>query len=325
MARLIDVHHHALPPLYLAALAELGVQSPVKGAFFPPWTPEASLEAMDAAGIETAILSVSAPGLGVTSGEHARALARSVNEYLAEVVAAHPNRFGAFALMPVDHVDAALAEVDYALDVLRLDGIGLFTSAHGTYLGDSGLEPLMRELAARAVPVHVHPSVARTRAPEFGLPASVIEFPIETTRAVANMLFSGTLDRHPGLKLILSHAGGTVPYLARRMTHAPTINPALRGGPPTDLLGSLRRLYYDIAMSATPEQLACLHPLAGPGHILFGSDFPFMPAEHAADNAAGLRTFEGFSPSDYERVSHVSAMSIFPRLRPAGAGAEAPT
>jgi predicted TIM-barrel fold metal-dependent hydrolase len=310
---LVDVHHHALPPLYLDALRELGVNAPVKGASFPPWNPQASLATMSAAGIDTAVLSVSAPGLGVVSGAAAGTLARRVNEYLAEVVAADPRRFGAFALMPMDDPDSALAEVAYALDELALDGVGLFTSAHGSYLGDPLLEPVLAELARRRVPVFVHPSVA-PGAPSFGLPASVIEFPIETTRMVANLLFSGTLDRHPDLVLILSHAGGTVPYLAQRMTHAPTINPALAGKPPAELLGSLRRLHFDVAMSATPEQLDCLTAVVGVERVLFGSDFPFMPSEQAVENAAGLRAHDRLGAVGLERIAQQTALGLFPRL-----------
>jgi 6-methylsalicylate decarboxylase len=237
-----------------------------------------------------------------------------VNSYLADVVASVPARFGAFALTPMDDADAALEEVAYALDMLGLDGVGLFTSAHGTYLGDAALEPLLAELAARRVPVFVHPSVPVETGPSLGLPASVIEFPIESTRAVANLLFSGTLDRHPSLTMILSHAGGAVPYLARRMTHAATISPALRGAPPADLLASLARLYFDVAMSATVEQLDCLYAIAGPGKVLFGSDFPFMPVEHACDNAAGLRSHPSLTADELENAARASALQLFPRF-----------
>jgi predicted TIM-barrel fold metal-dependent hydrolase len=312
--RLIDVHHHAIPPCYLAALADIGVETPVKGASFPHWSPDTSLEAMDGAGIQQAVLSVSAPGLGVFTGDAARRVAREVNEYLARLVQDRPSRFAAFALLPMDDEANARAEAEYALDTLGLHGVGLFTSAHGRYLGDQKLEPLMAELAARKVPVFVHPNVPAVAAPSFGLAASVIEFPIETTRAVANLLFSGTLDRYPDLSMILSHAGGAVPYLARRMTHAATITPALRGKAPVDLLGSLRRLYYDVALSATPEQLACLCTVVGPERILFGSDFPFMPREHTMENAAGLRQFEGVTETQRNWIGRGGALRLFPSM-----------
>jgi predicted TIM-barrel fold metal-dependent hydrolase len=94
------------------------------------------------------------------------------------------------------------------------------------------------------------------------------------------------------------------------MTHAPTINPDLRAKPPADLLGSLRRLHYDVAMSATTEQLGCLLELAGPTRVLFGSDYPFMPAEHGVENAAGFRAHGG----NLERTSREAALALFPRF-----------
>jgi predicted TIM-barrel fold metal-dependent hydrolase len=311
---LVDVHHHAIPACYLAALAKVGIDTPVKGASFPHWSADTSLEAMDGAGILLAVLSVSAPGLGSFTGDAARRVARDVNEYLARLVEERPSRFAAFALLPMDDAENARAEAEYALDTLHLHGVGLFTSAHGRYLGDPHLEPLMAELAARKVPVFVHPNVPAVAAPSFGLPASVIEFPLETTRAVANLLFSGTLDRYPDLSMILSHGGGAVPYLARRMTHAAAINPALRGRPPVDLLGSLRRLYYDVAMAATPEQLACLCTVVGPERILFGSDFPFMPREQAIENAAGLRHFEEVTETQRNWIGRGCALRLFPAI-----------
>jgi 6-methylsalicylate decarboxylase len=313
-AALIDVHHHALPPAYLTALAEVGVNHPVRGAAFPIWTPAGSLSAMDEAGIQTAVLSITSPGLGFVSGDRAQKIARDVNEYLAGLVQQDPRRFGAFALLPVDDVDIALEEARYGLDVLNLDGIGLFTSAHGRYLGDPHYEPLIAELDVRQVPVFVHPSVAGGPGPDLGIPESVIEFPIETTRAAANLLFSGTLDRYPALKIILSHAGGALPFLARRMTYASTINPDLEGGAPVDLLGSLGRLYYDVAMSATPEQMSCLRSLVGPDHILFGSDYPFMPADHAVSNSAGFRAFRDSTGQGLEADARAAALRLIPRL-----------
>jgi predicted TIM-barrel fold metal-dependent hydrolase len=312
---LIDVHHHAIPATYLARLADIGVDAPVQGATFPKWDPESSLEMMNRAGIELAILSVSSPGLAGLTGTDAIQLARSVNEYLCSLTRQFPDRFGAFALVPVDNSDVAIREITYAMDELQLDGVGLYTSSRGVYLGDLGTEPFLEHLAVRDIPTFLHPVLPPGLPPMFGVPGSVIEFPIETTRALTSLLFSGTLDRHPGLKLIVSHAGGAVPFLAARMAHAATIDPGLDGRPPLDLRGSLRRLYYDVAMSATPAQLACLLDLADEQAVLFGSDYPFMPAAHGVANAEGLRGYPGLTRDAPKNVSRDNAARLFPRVR----------
>lgn len=313
-ARLIDVQHHALPPVYRTALRDMGIDSPVVGQGFPDWSPELSIEAMDRVGIETAILSVSVPGAIGPDGAAKVRLAREVNEFFAALIADHGARFGAFALLPLPDVGAAIAEAEYALDVLRLDGIGLYSSVGDTYLGDASFDPLMAMLAEREVPVFVHPNVPPHSAPSFDLPASVLEFPLETTRAVTNLLFSGTLDRYPSLRLILAHAGGAVPYLAQRLTYGPTIAPHLRGKPPVDAVASLRRLYYDLGMSATPQQLRCLLELVEPTQVLFATDFPFMPIEHALDNAAAFRDGAGLTSEQVVQIGRGNAIASFPRL-----------
>src|SRR5918912_1041889 len=143
----IDVHHHILPPAYMAGLRQAGLDRS-RGIDFPPWRPEDSLEFMDGQGIAAAVLSLSTPGVafggsaggaGVSTGAHAaaaRRLAREVNEWAAGLVRDHPGRFGALATLPLPDVDAALAELAHALDVLGLDGVVLLASAGGRYLGD---------------------------------------------------------------------------------------------------------------------------------------------------------------------------------------------
>ncbi|WP_033290291.1 amidohydrolase family protein [Amycolatopsis jejuensis] len=312
--QLIDLHHHAIPADYVTALSEAGVKSSIPGVPFPAWTPEDSLALMEKGGIQAAILSI-APGMAGVRGEDARRIARMVNVYLAELVARYPARFGAFALLPLPDVDGAVREVEYALDELGLDGVGMYTNAGGLYLGDPRLEPLMSVLAERRVPVFVHPALPERGGVPHSLPGSVLEFPIETTRAVANVLFSGTLDRHPGLQLIFTHAGGAIPALAHRFALSSVIYPGLRENPSTDVLASLQRLHYDLAVSANPGQLHGLRELVDPLQMLFGSDFPFMPAELALENANGLRDYRGFTGDQFDQVARGSALDLFPRLR----------
>lgn len=244
------------------------------------------LDVLDRLGIGTAVLAAPQPG---------QRSAREINESLAELVRRHPSRFGAFAVLPLPDVPATLAELHHALDVLGVDGVTLLTS-YGRYLGDPAFDPVLAELALRAVPVQVHP-LGRSG-------GSVSESADETTRTVASLLCNGSLARHPGLKLILSHAGGTVPYLATRLASSSHV----------DALDSLRRLYYDVAMSANRFALPSLSALVDPTHILFGSDFPLVSEECAAENIAELREYEGFTGCDRMLIAARNALDLFPRL-----------
>jgi predicted TIM-barrel fold metal-dependent hydrolase len=313
----IDVHHHIIPPVYLEAMRRVGIADPIPGVDYPAWDVQTTLAVMDRQGIATAIVSISEPGVYFGNVALARDLARQINEFSARLVADHPQRFGAFAVLPLPDVEAALRELAYALDTLKLDGIGLLTNYRGTYLvGDDALDALFAELNRRQVVAFIHPSTPpSTDQPTFGLPPSLYEFTFDTTRMVANLLYSGTLDRYPNLRLILSHAGGTVPYLAKRLTFGPTIGSYLKARAPQNLIASLRQLYYDVAMSASPYALPSLQALVDPSHILFGSDYPFMPEPSVADNVAGLADYERFDQQAQWKIERENARALFPRLQ----------
>jgi predicted TIM-barrel fold metal-dependent hydrolase len=315
MHKRIDVHHHVIPEVYRQAMDRAGLHDPIPGVAYPHWDVEADLDLMDRYGIGTAVVSITAPGVAFAEGPEAARIARATNDALAQLIADHPGRYGAFALMPLPDVDAALREIDYALDVLGLDGVGLFTNHRGTYLGDPYFDRLFAAIAERDALVHIHPETpAGTDQPDFGLPPSLYEFTFDTTRMAANLLYSGTLDRHPGLRLILSHAGGTVPFLAKRLTYATTINPSLRDREPRDVLGSLRNLYYDTAMSANRATLAALSEFVSSDHILFGTDYPFVPESATAESVTGIREFFGADEEALRNVEHDSAAALLPRL-----------
>ncbi|MGH2844192.1 MAG: amidohydrolase family protein [Solirubrobacteraceae bacterium] len=314
----IDVHHHIVPPGYRRALADAGLVDPIPGVDYPDWSVEQTLAMMDRRGIATAIVSITEPGITFGGPERARELARAVNEFMAALMHEHPGRFGAFAVLPLPDLDASVAELRHALDVLGLDGVGLMTHYQGIYLGDPTFEPLMAELAMRTTPTFVHPSAPPARdQPSFGLPPSLYEFTFDTTRMVANLLYGGTLERYPGLALILSHAGGTLPMLAHRLTYGPTIGAHLAARAPRDLIGTLRRLRYDTAMSASAPALAALTALVEPSQILFGTDFPFMPESTTVETIGGLASFAGFGESDRDAIDRGNALGLFPRLRDA--------
>jgi predicted TIM-barrel fold metal-dependent hydrolase len=309
----IDVHHHIAPPQYVSALVDIGISS-VGGRPLPRWDLEENLAFMDRHGIEMAMLSVSAPGVFFGDRGLARELARSCNEFLAKVVEGHPRRFGAFAVLPLPDSEAAQDELAYALDTLGLDGISLLSSVDGHYMGDPAYDQLFDELDRRQAVAFMHPHTPDEAMPQgLDLPASLIEFVFETTRAVASLLFSGTLERCPGIRLILPHAGGTVPYVALRLCLG-QFWPGLQEHVPQGVLAYLQRLYYDTALSGAPFALRSLQELVDDSHILFASDYPFAPELATVATIGGLNDYDGFDASALESIYAGNARALFPRL-----------
>ncbi|RZB16699.1 amidohydrolase [Streptomyces sp. F001] len=314
-SRAIDVHHHILPDFYLDELENMGVRTILPGIDRPTWSADSSLAMMDRHGIRAAVVSV---WPGVPAGlepEPAAEFARRVNEYLAELVAAHPGRFGAFATLPIPHTDLVLEEFEYAVDTLGLDGVGLVSNYAGLYVGDRSMDPLFAAAARRRSPLFVHPTVPpSTGQPDFGLPASLYEFPFESVRVAAQLLYNQTLERFPELPVILPHGGGGVPFYAGRLSCGGLISAALTDRLPEDPVGSLQRLYIDIAMTGDPHALAALRSFAPANRILVGSDFPLMPESYTLDTGHRVVRHGGFSAEERTRLDHANAEGLFPRF-----------
>ena len=267
---------------------------------------------MDRHGIATAMLSVSAPGVFFGDRGLARELARACNEFLAELARSHPGRFGAFAVLPLPDVDAALEELAYALDTLRLDGVSLTSSVDRRYMGDPAFDDLFDELNRRGSVVFMHPHTPEENVvPGLDLPSSLIEFVFETTRAVGKLLFSGTMERCPDVRLVLPHAGGTVPYIALRLCLG-QFWPGLQEQVPQGVIAYLKRLYYDTALAAAPYALRSLDELVDVSHILFGSDYPFAPELATIATIGGLDGYYATRPDDLDAVFRGNARALFP-------------
>ena len=271
MAR-IDVHQHLLPPDYVTWLAGQGIGES-GGRDLPEWSTAAALALMDRFDIRAAILSLSTPGTYIGDGRDALRMARIVNEFAAVASREHPDRLGFFATTPLPDVEGTIVEVRYALDELAADGVTLLANDGGTYLGDPRLEPLMAELDERSAVVFVHPhTLPGPDVPR--LPAFAADFLLDTTRAAMNLVKHDILRRYPRLKIILAHAGGFLPYAAHRIAAALFAD---TGRPIPDLLEDLSSFYFDTALSSSPTALPSLLAFARPGHVLYGSDWPFAP------------------------------------------------
>jgi len=269
----IDTHHHIVPPMYAAWLRQKGITA--GGRAIPDWSAEQALEVMEALRVEKSVMSVSTPGVYLGNDAEARALARDVNAFAAQVCRDCPGRFGFFATLTVPDIDGALAEATHALDTLGADGVVLLTNVRGTYLGDASIEPLMAELDHRGAVVFVHPSEL-TAPPVPGIPPFAADFLLDTTRAAINMAKNGWLERYPHLKIILSHGGGFVPYAAERIARVCSATDDYQDG-----IAKLRRFYYDTALTSSPYALPSLLAFADPTHITFGSDWPYAPKERS--------------------------------------------
>lgn len=272
----VDVHHHVLPPAYLKAnAAKLGGR--ITGySHILLWTPEKSLAEMDSAGVATSVLSMSAP---VWFGDvaQARELARATNEYMRDLMLAHPGRFASFACLPMPDVEGSILEARDAVAKGAL-GIGLMSNYQDVYLGDPKFAPLFAELERLGKPVYIHPTTASC----CGVPLvsdvapAMLELPFDSTRCIASLLYAGTFSRHRKLPFIFSHGGGTIPFVADRLSAWAKVRPDLSARLPDGPMAELKRLYFDTSSVSNSYAMASLLPFASAERLLFGTDYPFI-------------------------------------------------
>jgi predicted TIM-barrel fold metal-dependent hydrolase len=311
----IDVHHHILPGEYLSALARIGITG-AGGVPFPSWSVDGALGLMDRHGIEAAVTSISSPGVHFGDAAAARDLARRCNEISARLVTDHPTRFGVFATLPLPDVGGALRELEHALDTLRLDGVVLLASQHdGRVLGDPTFDELFAELDRRHAVVFVHPTIPKSSATiPIDVPGFAAEFTFDTSRAILNLVWTGTAERCSNVRLIFSHAGGTAPFLAWRWSLLDHL-PGTRERAPRGVMHYLKGFFYDTALSANPHALRSLCELVPPTQILFGTDFPFAPEPVTHLTIDGLTHYDGFDEAARGAIERDNVLALLPRLR----------
>lgn len=310
----IDVHHHVIPPAFTQNMHDNGLDK-VAGAPLPKWKPEDSIEVMDLNGIQTAITSLSAPGVYLQSRQQAVSLARQCNEFSADMGQRYPGRFGFFAVLPMPLVDASCEEALYALDNLDADGVVLLGSTRGVFLGNPSLNELMAELNRRSATVFIHPNLHSTSETlGLNLPGFLLEFLCDTTRAATNLILSGTLERYPNINWILSHSGGFLPYIAWRLTLAEQM-PVYAEHIPQGVMHYVRRFYYDTALSPSRYSQVALKALVEPEQILFGSDFPFAPAALTRVQCNTMEQLEFWNGEQRYGINRGHALKLFPHYR----------
>jgi 6-methylsalicylate decarboxylase len=307
----IDVHHHFFPPFMIEewSKANVPIAQPARN-----WTLARTLDQMDRGTVATAILSVQQrleiPGL---SADAARALTRRMNEYAVQQNKEHPGRFGLFAYMPMPDIEGTLKEIEYALDTLKADGIGLLTSYNDKWLGDPAFRPVLEELNRRKALVYVHPLSPQCCGTLMSyVPTSFVEYPQDTNRTVMSLLLSGTFSRMKEITWIFSHGGAAVPSLAGRVAALTKFQvknlPELA---PTGIDYELKRLYFETANAAYPPNMAALLKFVPVSQVMFGTDFPYVSV---TDNVSDLLKC-GLTEAELKAIDNETAMRLMPRLK----------
>lgn len=319
----IDVHFHFTPPPFLAFLAEQKQRSGLH------WTLQESLEDMDRGGTETAITSITSPGIWFGDVDGVRKVARECNEYAAKLVTDYPRRFGIFATLPMPDVEGSLRETEYALDTLKADGICLWTNYEDKWLSDASFIPLYEELNRRKAVVYTHPKQAnccRNLVPNVN--EVMIEYGTNTTRSIAGLIFNGLTTRFPDIRWIFSHAGGTMPFLIERFLNgtAAEIVPGLvtkgQGGTgklgdnparvPKGVLYEIQKMYYDTAQQSNPVAMRALRTVVPVSQILFGTDYPYR---NTPEHVKGLVQGGVFNADELRAIDRDNAVRLLPRYK----------
>jgi predicted TIM-barrel fold metal-dependent hydrolase len=302
----IDVHNHLTPPGYLAELNPKGLLTRQS----IDWTPARSIEDMDRAGVAKSITSITSPGLWFGDDAMARRLSRECNDYAAKLAVDHPGRFGVFVSIPLPDIDGSLREIEYGLDKLKADGIAMFTNYGDKWFGDPAFAPVYEELNRRKAVVYTHPRSAnccRNVLPD--LNDSAIEWGTDTTRAIARTIFAGTAAKYPDIRVIFSHAGGTMPFLIERFDLAAK-GPQFAKQLPEGFLAAAKKFYYDTAQASNPVAMGALKKLIPMSQIVFGTDYPFRTA---ADHVKGLKECGVFDAKELLAIDNENAARLLRR------------
>jgi predicted TIM-barrel fold metal-dependent hydrolase len=306
----IDVHHHIVPPTWFAALKQAKLDNPPMSG----WTPQRSIEDMDKAGIATSITSPTTPQVGFLAAPDAARIARESNEYAKKLMTDHPGRFGVFAMLPMPYIDESLKEIAYAFDTLNVDGIGMMTSYGDKWLGYPKFAPVFEELNRRKATVYTHPTSANCCVNLVrGLSDATVELGADTTRTIANLIFSGAAQNYADINFIFSHGGGVLTAVAERLEIQMVSTPPYKEKFTRETVdGQLRRFYYDTAQVSNAVTIGALAKLVPVSQIVFGTDYPYRTgAEHVKGLAAN------FNAGELKAIDRDNALRILPRLRTA--------
>lgn len=307
---IIDVHHHIVPPTWLAQMDIIGRSDfPLKN-----WSIQKTLDDMDKGGVAVSMTSPTTPQVTPLAKDVAVKVARESNDYAKKLMTDHPARFGVFATLPLPHVDESLKEIAYAFDTLKADGVGIMTSYQDKWLGHPSFEPVWQELNRRKATVYTHPTAANCCVNLVqGVPEYMIEFGTDTVRTIASLILSGTSQKYKDINWIWSHGGGGLTAFAERfLIQVVSVPPYKDKLTRQQVEAELKRFYYDTAQVSGSITLEALSKLVPTSQIVYGTDFPYRTA---ADHTKGVTAF--FKGDDLKKVERENALRIIPRLKAA--------
>ena len=283
----ISVHHHYAPPMWVKVLTE---NDALNATAWKGWQPSHAVEAMDRAGVRTSISSITVPGIyfwegfgnqqappGAKVKNDVVAMARDANDFGAKMKADYPGRFGIWASLPLPLVDESLKEIEYALDTLKLDGIGFNTSIGAKYMGDLSFTPVMEELNRRKTVVYTHPGAAPCclyLIPKVG--PTTLEYSQDTARTIVSWIQSGQAAKFPDIGWIFSHGGGDIwsqRYINGEYGTSRTAYASPEKAP--EKISFLKKYYYDTAASGNWVMMQNLKQIIGTSQIVLGDDHPY--------------------------------------------------
>jgi predicted TIM-barrel fold metal-dependent hydrolase len=314
LKKLIDVHSHAIFDFRAEPTSEKWLSTPHD---LPAWSMDGALEQMDKHEIDTAVIS-SPNAANDLVGQVGRDMSRRVNEAIAEMMVKHPTRFGGMATLPGRDIDGCLKEMEYALDVLKLDGVATSTSINDVHLGEDVYDPWFEEMNSRGVTLFIHPTILSSFPDtSLGLYPSVFEFMFDTTRMLANMVITGKKKRFSKMNMITTHAGGTMPFLVERFQTRVSTYGTGKGRekvPAEEVRQVLASFYYDLTSSTTNTQLLGLIELVPISQLLMGLDMPFSPDHSIGKAIERVGNYPGFTETDLDMIAHGNAARLYPQL-----------
>lgn len=327
MPQRIDLHSHVIPRRMVDAIA--GDPSRLKarieaagagrrvvheqGYIYPLFDefhdPAAKLESMDRRKIDISVISPAPPMFYYwADADLALSVAGLVNDGVADMVAADPARLRGMASVPMQHPDAAVAELERVVREYGFRAVEIGTSIEGAQIAEQRFRPLLRRAQELGVFVFAHPYYVGSKAglEDYYL-TNLIGNPLDTTVMVANLMFSGALDELTGLNWLLAHGGGFLPYQIGRLWHGHKVRNETKKNSASDPRDLLRRFHFD-SLVFEPQAIRYLIDLVGADHIAIGTDSPFDMAE--ADPAGFLEAIPGITEHEHHDLCCGTALRL---------------